>query len=105
MKTNVLIFSFLALLGGCAGSPIAVANDPARKDVEVAGAIYSVAPYKNGFIAMHRDWAAHNILYIGDRRLQMKRDLSAAIEKATGCKIIDSVMDEAATSMHADVKC
>jgi hypothetical protein len=96
----------LLTLAACAGGPIALKTDPNAKEVEVAGVRYVVSPTgPDTYGAVHQDFYANNLFVSNASLMTRKAGFIAAVERATGCRVVDSVMDQSNTTLQARVNC
>lgn len=104
MRRYALLLAPL-LLGGCAGSPAALKMDPKAREVAVDGVTYLAAPHGSGWVVAHKDYLANNMIVVGTDPMARKQGFTRAVERASGCKVVDSVMDPGMMTLQAAVDC
>lgn len=94
------------LCAGCAGGPIAIKSAPGARTVQVDGKSIVVSPGPGGtYGATFDDFLANNLYVSNLDQLVRKGQFTRAIELATGCRVVESVMDQGAATFNATVKC
>jgi hypothetical protein len=95
------------LLTACAGGPVAILSSPNARTVVVDGKEIVVSPLEQPgmYAATFGSFLANNLYVSPADKLVRKGQYARAIELATKCRIVDSVLDDAAATLQAAVKC
>jgi hypothetical protein len=97
-----LSFAFFAsfVIAGCSATYPGKFNDETRKDVRVDGyEIHVINPEKNQYEAFGGE-------SIGFDAIKLKKAQLVAIEKVSGCKVVDSEYSSSfVRTLHAEVDC
>ena len=101
---HLMIALTLAFVG-CAGSPVGISNSPDAREMGQGSESIFVRNDSGVWQATYRDYLAKFVFVDARGLLTRKMGLTAAIESASGCKVIDSTLDNMNITMHASVSC
>jgi hypothetical protein len=97
-------FLIIFLFVGCA--EISIKNSTDSKEVLVDGIPLLVLQRSaSEYVVVHKDFVANNTVVISTEFPSRKFLFERAIEKASGCKVISSLLSPSVASLTAFVKC